>query len=100
MKIVAVGTLRDFWERHPDAEQSLKAWYDEARAATWASPAEVKAKYGNASIVGKNRVVFNIKGNSYRLIVAVAYKFQAIYIKLIGTHAEYDKVDAASVEHS
>lgn len=100
MKIVAVGTLRDFWERHPDAEQSLKAWYDEARAATWASPAEVKAKYGNASIVGKNRVVFNIKGNSYRLIVAVAYKFQAIYIKFIGTHAEYDKVDAASVEHS
>lgn len=100
MKIVAVGTLRDFWEKHPDAEQSLKAWYDEARAATWASPAEVKAKYGNASIVGKNRVVFNIKGNSYRLIVAVAYKFQAIYIKFIGTHAEYDKVDAASVEHS
>lgn len=100
MKIVAVGTLRDFWERHPDAEQSLKAWYDEARAATWASPAEVKARYGNASIVGKNRVVFNIKGNSYRLIVAVAYKFQAIYIKFIGTHAEYDKVDAASVEHS
>ncbi len=100
MKIVAVGTLRDFWERHPDAEQSLKAWYDEARAATWASPAEVKARYGNASIVGKNRVVFNIKGNSYRMIVAVAYKFQAIYIKFIGTHAEYDKVDAASVEHS
>lgn len=100
MKIVAVGTLRDFWEKHPDAEQSLKAWYDEARAATWASPAEVKARYGNASIVGKNRVVFNIKGNSYRMIVAVAYKFQAIYIKFIGTHAEYDKVDAASVEHS
>ena len=82
MRVIAIGTLRAFWERHADAEQPLKSWYDEA----------------SASFVGKNRVVFNIKGNSYRLIVAVAYRFQAVYIKFIGTHAEYDKVDAATVE--
>ena len=98
MKVIAIGTLRAFWERHADAEQPLKAWHDEAKAASWTSPQDIKDQYVHASFVGKNRVVFNIKGNSYRLIVAVAYRFQAIYIKFVGTHAQYDKIDAATVE--
>lgn len=98
MKVIAVGTLRDFWSRHPDAEQPLKAWYDEAKHAVWRTPQDVRQRYASASFVGHNRVVFNIKGNDYRLIVAVAYRFQAIYIKFIGTHTEYDRVDAATVE--
>lgn len=100
MKVVAVSTLRSYWERHPDSEHPLKAWYDEAKAAAWRGPQDIKNTYASASFVGSNRVVFNIKGNNYRLVVAVAYRFQAVYIKFIGTHAEYDKVDAATVEDS
>jgi mRNA interferase HigB len=99
MKVIAVSALRRFWERHPDAEQPLKAWYDEAKHATWTIPQDIRNRYASASFVGHNRVVFNIKGNDYRLIVAVAYRFQAIYIKFIGTHVEYSRVDAASVEN-
>lgn len=98
MRVIAVSTLRRFWARHPDAEQPLKAWYDEARHAAWAAPQDIRKYYASASFVGHNRVVFNIKGNDYRLIVAVAYRFQAIYIKFVGTHAEYGRVDAATVE--
>ena len=98
MRIVAIGTLRDFWKRHPGAEQPLKAWYDKARIAHWTTPQEIKRRYADASFVGRNRVVFNIKGNDYRLIVAVAYRFQAVYIKFVGTHAQYDRIDAATVE--
>jgi len=98
MKVIAVGTLRIFWERHPDAEQPLKAWYDEARHAVWSTPQDIRNRYASASFVGHNRVVFNIKGNDYRLIVAVAYRFQAIYIKFVGTHTEYNRIDAATVE--
>ena len=98
MRIIALGTMRSFWEAHPDAEQPLKAWHDEARGATWGSPTEIKARYASASFLANNRVVFNIKGNSYRLVVAVAYQYQAIYIKFIGTHADYDRIDAATVE--
>ena len=98
MKIIALSTLRDFWARHPDAEQPLKAWHDEARHARWNMPQDIKRHYASASFLGKNRVVFNIKGNDYRLIVAVAYRLQAVYIKFIGTHAQYDRIDAATVE--
>jgi Uncharacterized protein conserved in bacteria len=98
MKVIAVGTLRIFWERHPDAEQPLKAWYDEARHAVWSTPQDIRNRYASASFVGHNRVVFNIKGNDYRLIVAAAYRFQAIYIKFIGTHTECSRIDAATVE--
>jgi mRNA interferase HigB len=98
MKIVAVSTLKRFWARHPDSEQSLKAWYDEAKHAVWTTPRQIKARYASASFVGKNRVVFNIKGNDYRLVVAIAYRFRAVYIKFVGTHAQYDKIDAATVE--
>ena len=98
MRIIAVSSLRRFWERHPDAEQPLKAWYDEAKHASWATPQQIKNHYASASFVGSNRVVFNTKGNHYRLIAAVTYRFQAVYIKFVGTHAEYDRVDAATVE--
>lgn len=98
MRVVAVSALRAFRERHPDAEQPLKAWYDEAKHAIWLTPQDIRNHYASASFVGKNRVVFNIKGNDYRLIVAVAYRFQAVYIKFLGTHAEYDRIDAATVE--
>jgi len=98
MRVIAVRTLRRFWERHRDSEHFLKAWYDEVKHATWNTPHDIKARYANASFVGNNRVVFNIKANDYRLIVAVSYRFQAVYIKFIGTHAEYDRVDAANVE--
>ena len=98
MKIIAIGTLRSFLTRHPDAEQPLKAWHEEARHARWKTPQGIRNQYASASFVGRNRVVFNIKGNDYRLIVAVAYRFQAVYIKFIGTHAQYDRIDAATVE--
>jgi len=98
MKIVAVAALRDFWTRHPQAEQPLKAWYDEAKKAEWKTPLDIKRHYGTASFVGGNRVDFNLKGNDYRLIVAIAYRIGVGYIKFIGTHAEYDKVDALTVE--
>jgi len=98
MKVIAVGSLRKFWQRHPAAEQPLKAWYDEAKHADWKQPQDIKRRYSSASFIGRNQVVFNIKGNDYRLVVAVAYRFQAAYIKFVGTHAEYDRIDAATVE--
>ena len=98
MRVVAVSTLRAFWERFPDAEQPLKAWYEEAKSAAWTQPAEIKAQYRNASVLKNRRVVFNIKGNDYRLIVAVAYRLQIVYVKFVGTHKEYDGVDAETIE--
>lgn len=98
MGIVAVATWKRFWARHPAAEQPLKAWYDEARRAKWPVPRNIKDRYASISFVGGNRVVFNIKGNEYRLIVAVAWRFQAVYIKFAGTRAECDRVGAATVE--
>ncbi|MSQ99304.1 MAG: type II toxin-antitoxin system HigB family toxin [Xanthomonadales bacterium] len=98
MRVIAIRNLRDFWEIHPEAEVPLKAWLDEARAASWQTPADIKARYANASILKSRRVVFNIKGNDYRLIVAVAYQFGAIYIKFVGTHKQYAAINADTVE--
>ncbi|MFZ6050079.1 type II toxin-antitoxin system HigB family toxin [Pseudomonas sp. CR3202] len=98
MRIIAISHLKAFWERYPDSEQPLLAWIDEARKANWASPADIKAQYRNASILKSRRVVFNIKGNDYRLVVAVAYRFGALYIKFVGTHEQYDAIDVDSVE--
>lgn len=98
MHIVAVKFLRAFWERNPDAEQSLKSWVDETRKASWLQPAQIKERYRSASILKNRRVVFNIKGNDYRLVVSVAYRYQAVYVKFIGTHADYDAIDAETVE--
>ncbi len=98
MRIVAIKVLRDFWILHPDSKSHLEAWIDEARKADWKQPSDIKAMFRSASILKNRRVVFNIKGNDYRLIVAVAYRFGALYIKFIGTHAEYDAIDAENIE--
>lgn len=96
--MIAVAALRDFWKRHPDAEQPLKAWFEEASKAAWTQPSDVKAQYRSASILKNRRVVFNIKGNEYRLIVAIAYRLQIVYVKFIGTHQQYDAIDAHTIE--
>jgi len=98
MKVIAVATLRKFWASHPDAEQPLRAWHDEVSRADWKQRAQIKAQYRSASILKNRRVVFNIRGNDYRLIVAVAYKVGVVYVKFIGTHAQYDGVNAETVE--
>jgi mRNA interferase HigB len=98
MRVIAVSTLRAFWERYPDAEQPLKAWHEEATSASWSLPANIKAQCRSASVLKNRRVVFNIKGNDYRLIVAIAYKLQIVDVKFVGTHKEYDAVDAETVE--
>ena len=91
------GILRDFWVVHPDSEQYLKTWFDTAKNANWKTHNEVKQAYANASILKDSRVVFNIKGNSYRLIVKFNFEKQWIFIKFIGTHNEYDKIDADNI---
>lgn len=98
MKIVAVKILREFWLKFPDAEQHLKVWVDEVKQASWSQPADIKEKFRSASILKNRRVVFNIKGNDYRLIVSVAYRFGAVYIKFIGTHTQYDAIDVETIE--
>lgn len=98
MRVIAVNTLRQFWTAHPTAEQPLKAWLDEATQASWRDPTDIKAQYRSASILKKRRVVFNIKGNDFRLIVAIAYRLGIVYVKFIGTHAEYDNIDAETIE--
>lgn len=100
MHIVALRNLESFWQKpnHGDAQGALKAWVAEAKLAQWTCPQDVKDQYASASIIAGNRVVFNIKGNDYRLIVAIAYRMQYVYIKFIGTHAEYDRVNATIVD--
>ncbi|WP_363184645.1 type II toxin-antitoxin system HigB family toxin [uncultured Thiocystis sp.] len=98
MRIVATKMLRDYWMRNPGAKAHLEAWVDEARNADWKQPADIKAQFRNASILKNRRVVFNISGNNHRLIVAVAYRYGALYVKFVGTHAEYDAIDVETIE--
>ena len=97
MRIISRRTLREFWNIYPDAEESLKAWFQEATHADWANPHDVKALYGNASVIGDGRMVFNIAGNKYRLIVWFNFPYRIGYIRFVGTHAEYDGIDAENV---
>jgi mRNA interferase HigB len=97
VRIIAISTLRSFWESNKDAEEPLKAWYNEAKMADWATPHQVKAMHGNASVLGDNRIVFNIAGNKYRLIVKFNYPYRIGYVRFIGTHAEYDRVDVEEI---
>jgi mRNA interferase HigB len=97
MRIIAKKTLRQFWERYPDAEEPLLAWYREVEGEDWDTPAKLKSKYGNASIVGGDRAVFNIKGNTYRLVVRIAYRFRIVYVRFVGTHADDDQIDVKEV---
>ena len=97
MGVIARRTLREFWQRHDQAEDPLKAWYAEAVKASWSSPQDVKNAYRHAILVADTRVVFNIGGNRYRLIVRVNYDYRIVYVKSVGTHAEYDKIDPETI---
>ena len=97
MKIISKKILREFWEKHADSRQQLKSWYQETNNAKWKNTKEIKKVYPSASFLADNRVVFNIKGNTYRLIVRINYDYQMIWIRFIGTHAEYDKIDASKI---
>jgi len=97
MHIISLRTLRLFWTNHPDAEQPLRAWYAIARRAHWRTPTDIRADYGSASFVGNNRVVFNIKGNDYRLIVIAEYNKGKLFVRFVGTHSDYDRIDASTI---
>ena len=97
MRVVAKKILREFWEKYTDSEQQLKTWYKEASKAVWESPNDIKDEYAKASILKSGRVVFDICGNKYRLIVDINYERQWVFIRFIGTHKEYDKVDADKI---
>ncbi len=99
MRIIAKSTLKNFWERpgHGDAKGALASWHDEVLKAQWLSPHDIKARYANASICGNNRVVFNITGNKYRLVVEMQYLAGIAWVKFVGTHAQYDQIDVETV---
>lgn len=97
MRVIALKRLREFWHRHPQAETPLRAWYAIASRADWRSPAEVKADYRSASLLANNRVVFNIKGNDFRLVAAMHYTRGLLYVRFVGTHGEYDRTDVNQV---
>jgi len=93
VRVVKRKTLVDFYSKHKETKNQLDVWYYEAKNSNWNNPVEVKEKYGTASIVGDNKVVFNIKGNKYRLVTKINYQMKIVYIKFIGTHKEYDKIN-------
>ena len=97
MHIIAKRTLREFWETRPDAETALRDWYREVEREDWETPAHVRRRYHSASIVGSDRTVFRIRGNNYRLVVRIFYPARIVYIRFIGTHAEYDRINAEEV---
>lgn len=100
MRVIALSTLKAFWEEDPsrlDAKEPLLAWYRHALHADWASPADVKTELGRASILRDGRVVFNIAGNKYRLVVWISYRHRCVYIRFLGTHAQYDRIDAQTI---
>jgi mRNA interferase HigB len=97
MRVISRKTLNDFWEKHADSEQPLSAWFHETKAAQWKSFAGIKAHYRSADLLPGDRVVFNIKGNTCRLVVHIHFKTGIVFIRFIGTHAEYDKIDATTV---
>jgi len=97
MHIISKKAIVEFWLQHADAEGPLKAWYDHARQARWQTPADIQKDYGSDVILPDNRAVFNIKGNRYRLVVRINYAAQSMYIRFIGTHAEYDRVDVTKI---
>ncbi len=97
MRIIAKRPLREFWRRYPDAERPLETWYNEVKREIWDTPHDLKAKYPKARLIGSGRVIFDIGNNQFRLIVRVNYQYHQVYIRFIGTHAEYDLIDANEV---
>lgn len=96
-RIIARRTLIEFWEKQPDSEQYLKTWYETARETEWNTPNDVKETFAHASILKNGRVVFNIKGNTYRLVAKINYERQWLFIRFIGTHTGYDRIDADTI---
>ncbi len=97
MRVIAKSTLREFWKKHVDSEQQLKSWYRETEKTSWKTINDLKKDYPKASILNDNRIVFDIKGNNYRLIVKFNFEYQICWIRFIGTHAEYDKINANEI---
>ena len=99
MRVIAFRTLREFFTKpeYANSETSLRAWYHDTKIAEWKNSNDLKQHYKNASVVGNGRVVFNIKGNDYRLVVAIDYEFQVIFVRFIGTHKQYDKIDSKTI---
>lgn len=97
MRIISRRLLREFWVRHPDSAVPLQTWYRDVSDAGWKTPQDIKDTYHNASFLANNRIVFNIKGNHYRLVVVVMYQYGVVYIRFVGTHEEYDRIDATAV---
>ena len=97
MRVLAKKVLREFWRKYNDSSEQLKTWYKEASKSSWTSPSDIKSEYSKASILKGGRVVFNICGNKYRLIVEINYKREWVFIRFIGTHQEYDKIDAEKI---
>lgn len=97
MRVISRKTLVDFWTKHRDAEVALKLWFKTVEKATWKNPAEVKEVYRSADPIANNRIIFDIKGNKYRIIAHIHFERQQLFIRFVGTHAEYDKVDATKV---
>ncbi len=97
MRIITRQKLIACWTKHPDVEDALKAWEKETKHAHWQTPANIKARYRSADILPDNRVVFNIKGNHYRLVVKIHYNTSIVYIRFVGTHAEYDRINAETI---
>lgn len=97
MRIIALRHLREFWKKHPQAELPLRAWHAEASRADWKNPADIKKAYRNASFLPNKRVVFNIKGNDYRLVVAVHYNRGMMFVRFVGTHADYHRIDVSTI---
>lgn len=100
MRVIAKRTLREFWEGHPRnraARTPLEDWHARVRAADWASPADLKAQFGDASILRRGRVVFNVGGNRYRVVVRINFPYRVVYIRFVGTHEDYDAIDANAV---
>jgi mRNA interferase HigB len=99
MRVIAIKTLREYWQAFPKARQAILAWHEEAETANWNSPNELKRQFRNASILTEKRVIFNIHGNNYRLIVDIEYRLKIVFIVWFGTHKQYDKIDAQKVNY-
>lgn len=97
MRVISKSTLRTFWTKHKDCEEQLKSWYKEAEEARWKGPRDIKRDYTAASFLPDNRVVFNIKGNNYRLVVKINYDYGIVWIRFVGTHGQYDKINASKI---
>ena len=97
MRILSRKTLKEFWKKDPQAQEALKAWFAEAENAVWNTPQDIKNHYRSADFLKENRAIFNISGNKYRLIVQVNYQFKIVYVRFLGTHKEYDRIDPETI---